>query len=62
VGDAVRVALDAGYRHIDTAQNYYNEEEIGEAMEEKINAGVVKRDDIFLTTKVNLLLMTQLVS
>lgn len=52
VGDAVRVAIDTGYRHIDTAQNYYNEEEIGEALEEKIKEGKVKREDMFITTKV----------
>ncbi|XP_067938398.1 aldose reductase-related protein 2-like [Watersipora subatra] len=52
VGNAVRVALDAGYRHIDTAQNYYNEEEIGEALEEKVNEGKVKREDVFITTKL----------
>ena len=48
----MRVAIDAGYRHIDTAQNYYNEEEIGEALEEKIKEGKVKRQDVFITTKV----------
>lgn len=48
----MRVALEAGYRHIDTAQNYYNEEEIGEALEEKIKEGVIKRDEVFITTKV----------
>ncbi len=41
-------ALDAGYRSIDTAQAYGNEEAVGRAIR---NSGV-KRDDIFLTTKV----------
>ena len=41
-------ALKTGYRHIDTAQMYDNESEVGEA----IAASDVKRDDIFLTTKV----------
>lgn len=41
-------ALDAGYRHIDTAQSYFNEEEVGQAIKES----GVKREDIFLTTKV----------
>lgn len=41
-------ALDAGYRHIDTAQSYFNEEEVGQAIKES----GIKREDIFLTTKV----------
>lgn len=44
----VSYALDIGYRHIDTAQNYRNEAEIGDA----IGASSVPRDDIWLTTKV----------
>ncbi|MFH5831829.1 aldo/keto reductase [Halalkalibaculum sp. DA3122] len=44
----VRMALDLGYRHIDTAQMYKNEREVGEAL--KISN--VPRDDIFLTTKI----------
>jgi len=41
-------ALDVGYRHIDTAQIYKNEEEVGRA----IHKSSVSRGDIFLTTKV----------
>lgn len=41
-------ALSVGYRHIDTAQSYFNEEEVGNAIE-KSN---VKREEIFLTSKV----------
>lgn len=41
-------ALDAGYRHIDTAQSYFNEEEVGQAIKES----GIKREEIFLTTKV----------
>ncbi|MGN1038019.1 MAG: aldo/keto reductase [Mailhella sp.] len=44
----VREALETGYRSIDTAQAYFNEEEVGEAL----SAGGVPRGDIFLTTKV----------
>ncbi|MDX1687410.1 MAG: aldo/keto reductase [Candidatus Promineifilaceae bacterium] len=44
----VRVALDTGYRHIDTAESYGNEEAVGRA----IRASGVPRDEIFLTTKV----------
>ena len=45
---AVATALDAGYRHIDTAAMYNNEAEVGRA----IRASKVPRDQIFLTTKV----------
>ncbi len=45
--DAVRWALDIGYRHIDTAQDYDNEADVGRA----IAASGVPRRDIFLTTK-----------
>lgn len=41
-------ALEAGYRHIDTAQSYFNEEQVGEA----IAASGIDRSDVFLTTKV----------
>ena len=45
---AVRYALDIGYRHIDTAQLYSNEEDVGYAL---LESGI-KRDDVFVTTKV----------
>lgn len=44
----IRTALDIGYRHIDTAQMYKNEREIGEAL----NVSNVPREDIFLSTKI----------
>jgi len=46
--DSVRNALDLGYRHIDTAQIYGNEGEVGQAMAE---SGVA-REEIFVTTKI----------
>jgi diketogulonate reductase-like aldo/keto reductase len=46
--DAVRWALEAGYRHIDTARIYDNEQDVGQAI---IESGVPRRD-IFVTTKV----------
>ena len=46
--EMVRTALDVGYRHIDTAESYSNEEAVGRA----ISASAVPRDEIFLTTKV----------
>jgi diketogulonate reductase-like aldo/keto reductase len=45
--NAVRWALELGYRHIDTAQAYGNEESVGRALRD---SGVA-RDDVFLTTK-----------
>lgn len=45
---AVRAALDAGYRHIDTAAAYFNEREVGEA----IAASDVDRSELFIETKV----------
>lgn len=45
----VRMALEAGFRHIDTAQMYENEAEVGQGI---LDSGVA-REEIFLTTKVN---------
>ena len=47
--NAVRWALEAGYRHIDTAQAYGNEESVGQGLRE---SGVT-REDVFITTKFN---------
>ncbi len=44
----VRNALEVGYRHIDTAQSYFNEEQVGAA----VAASGIDRSDIWLTTKV----------
>ncbi len=44
----VRDALEVGYRHIDTAQSYFNEEQVGAA----VAASGIDRGDIWLTTKV----------
>ena len=43
--------LDHGYRHIDTASIYENEESVGTAVQEAIAQGV-KREDLFITTKL----------
>jgi len=52
VRQAVKDALEIGYRHIDTAFIYGNEKEVGQGLNEQITAGIVKREDVFLTTKV----------
>lgn len=44
----VKDALEVGYRHIDTAQSYFNEEEVGNAI---VKSGI-PREELFLTTKV----------
>ena len=45
---SVKEALAAGYRHIDTAQGYKNEESVGQAIKES----GIPREEIFLTTKL----------
>ncbi len=45
---AVREAIEIGYRHIDTAQAYFNEEQVGEGVRES----GIDRDDLFITSKV----------
>lgn len=48
----IREAINLGYRHIDTASIYENEEEVGQAIAEAIAAGDVSREELFITTKV----------
>ncbi|KAJ0027904.1 hypothetical protein Pint_35341 [Pistacia integerrima] len=52
VGDAVAVAIKAGYRHIDGARIYGNEKEIGSVLKKLFQDGVVKREDLFVTSKL----------
>jgi len=47
--EATRTALDVGYRHIDTAQMYGNEKEVGQALHES----GIPRDQVFVTSKLN---------
>lgn len=50
--NAVSWALDAGYRHIDTAAMYGNETEVGAALKRAIAGGLVRREEVFVTTKL----------
>ncbi|KAK4885011.1 hypothetical protein RN001_001282 [Aquatica leii] len=52
IKNAVLAALDCGYRHIDTAFSYNNEEAIGNALKEWFTSGKGKRTDVFVTTKL----------
>ncbi|CEF69673.1 Alcohol dehydrogenase [NADP(+)] [Strongyloides ratti] len=49
---AVRCALDNGYRLIDTAKCYENESEIGNVLQEYFKSGKLKREEVFITTKL----------
>jgi alcohol dehydrogenase (NADP+) len=50
--NATRTALEAGFRHFDCAERYRNEEQVGEAIREAIQAGLLTRKDLFITTKL----------
>ena len=49
---ATRTALEVGFRHLDCAERYRNEEAVGEALQAAFKAGTVRREDMFLTTKL----------
>lgn len=52
VGNAVAAAIKIGYRHIDCAQIYGNEKEIGIVLKKAFEDGVVKREDLWITSKL----------
>lgn len=50
--NATRTALEAGFRHFDCSERYRNEEQVGQAIQEAMEAGSVSRRDLFITTKL----------
>lgn len=52
VGAAVRVALEAGYRHIDCAAIYGNEAEVGAALKQAMRDGIIAREELWVTSKL----------
>src|SRR4030095_8567057 len=49
---ATKTALEVGFRHLDCAERYRNEEAVGEAMQAAFQAGTLRRGDVFVTTKL----------
>ncbi|HLZ66577.1 MAG TPA: aldo/keto reductase, partial [Aliidongia sp.] len=49
---ATKAALEAGFRHLDCSERYRNESAVGEAMQEVFEAGKIRREDVFVTTKL----------
>ena len=49
---ATNTALEVGFRHLDCAERYRNESAVGDAMQAAFKAGTVRREDIFVTTKL----------
>jgi diketogulonate reductase-like aldo/keto reductase len=49
---ATKAALEAGFRELDTAERYRTEKEVGEAMKEVFKEGRIKREDVFVATKL----------
>jgi len=50
---AVKTALNLGYRHIDCAEGYNNQKEIGQALSEVWKEGKIKREEVFITSKLS---------
>src|SRR5271165_2786806 len=49
---ATKAALEAGFRLLDTAERYRTEKQVGDAMQEVFQAGKIKREDVFVITKL----------
>jgi len=51
-GTAVKAAVEAGFRHLDAAERYRNEAQVGAALRELFANGTVRREDLFVTSKL----------
>ena len=49
---ATKAALEAGFRHLDCSERYRNESAVGAALQEVFKAGRIRREDVFVTTKL----------
>src|SRR4051794_3708892 len=49
---ATKAALEAGFRQLDASERYRNEKEVGEAMQEVLKSGKIKREEVFIATKL----------
>ena len=49
---ATKTALEVGFRHFDCAERYRNENAVGDALQEAFKVGTVRREDVFVTTKL----------
>src|SRR3954470_2659685 len=49
---ATRAALEAGFRSLDASERYRNEQEVGEALQDVFQAGTIKREEVFIATKL----------
>ena len=49
---ATVAALEAGFRHLDCAERYRNEDAVGNAIQQAFQAGTLQREDLFVTTKL----------
>ena len=52
ISTIIGAAIAAGYRHFDCAHAYSNEAAIGDALKAIFEVGIVKREDLFITSKV----------
>ena len=52
VADVVQTAIRLGYRHFDSAADYGNERQTGEGLQRALSSGLVKREELFITSKL----------